>query len=115
MTEMAHAACVYCGSPECTCLDTDEEYLEAAREAEARRTPAPIKAKRWFLSYAYRLTIDGRREDELHYGSAVVEGSEHPVDKVARWNREITYRRHVLLWFCELGEGAPGSDFDAEI
>lgn len=33
-----HAPCVYCGSPECTCLDADGKYLEAVEQAEARKT-----------------------------------------------------------------------------
>lgn len=35
---MSHIPCPYCGSPECSCLDTDEEYEEAAME-EATRGP----------------------------------------------------------------------------
>jgi hypothetical protein len=29
-----HAVCVYCGSPYCTCLDTDEDYVMAAADAK---------------------------------------------------------------------------------
>ncbi len=28
---MPHAICIYCGSPWCTCLDTDEEYENVSK------------------------------------------------------------------------------------
>jgi len=30
---MMHPICVHCGSPECTCLDTDADYEQAIDEA----------------------------------------------------------------------------------
>ena len=33
-----HAICVFCGSPECTCFDTDEEY-EAMRKRDELTSP----------------------------------------------------------------------------
>lgn len=32
-----HALCIFCGSPECTCFDTDEEYLAQGCESCHRR------------------------------------------------------------------------------
>jgi hypothetical protein len=33
-----HPICVYCGSPWCSCLDTDEEYVMAAQDHRVNST-----------------------------------------------------------------------------
>lgn len=39
-----HAICVFCGSPYCTCFDTDEEYAQAIRELQHRTSPPSSKS-----------------------------------------------------------------------
>lgn len=40
MRNKQHAICVHCGSPECTCFDTDEEYEQERLKAALRRQTA---------------------------------------------------------------------------
>lgn len=68
--------------------------------------------KRWFFSYSYKLE---RILDEVHFGSTITEG-EHPILKIARWNKEMDYRTHVLLFYRELEpDEVFGGSFDVEI
>lgn len=34
---MPHAICIHCGSPYCTCLDTDAEYVQAREDARCKK------------------------------------------------------------------------------
>ena len=51
---------------------------------------------KWFMSYCWRYALTG----DLRFGHCTT--TEHPIDKVTRWNREIKERRTVLTFFCEV-------------